>query len=38
MPGIQSPLRGREPGDIDVFVVRENNEGEYSNIGGIAFA
>jgi tartrate dehydrogenase/decarboxylase/D-malate dehydrogenase len=34
MPGIKSPLAGREPGDIDFWVVRENNEGEYSSIGG----
>jgi len=27
MPGIQSPLRGRETGDIDFIVVRENTEG-----------
>ncbi len=33
-PGIQSPLRGRDVGDIDFYVVRENNEGEYSEIGG----
>ena len=32
--GIQSPLRDQEPGDIDFVVVRENSEGEYSNIGG----
>ncbi len=32
--GMQSPLRGREPGDIDFLIVRENNEGEYSEIGG----
>jgi len=32
--GITSPLRDREAGDIDFLVVRENNEGEYSNIGG----
>jgi tartrate dehydrogenase/decarboxylase / D-malate dehydrogenase len=37
MPGIQSPLRDRQPGDIDFIVVRENNEGEYSAIGGVAF-
>jgi tartrate dehydrogenase/decarboxylase/D-malate dehydrogenase len=37
MPGIQSPLRGREPGDIDFIVVRENTEGEYSSIGGRSF-
>lgn len=34
MPGIKSPLSGREPGDIDFYVVRENTEGEYSSIGG----
>ncbi len=32
--GITSPLRDRDAGDIDFYVVRENNEGEYSNIGG----
>jgi len=37
MPGIQSPLRGREEGDIDFIVVRENTEGEYSRLGGLAF-
>ena len=37
MPGIESPLRGREPGDIDFIVVRENTEGEYSDIGGRTF-
>lgn len=32
---IVSPLRGREAGDIDFVLVRENTEGEYSDIGGI---
>lgn len=32
--GIPCPLAGRAPGDIDYLVVRENNEGEYSNAGG----
>ena len=32
--GIQSPIRNFEAGDIDICVVRENNEGEYSQIGG----
>lgn len=27
MPGIESPLRNRHPGDIDFYVIRENNEG-----------
>ncbi len=34
LPNVKSPLANRVPGDIDFFVVRENNEGEYSNIGG----
>ncbi|OGB38893.1 MAG: tartrate dehydrogenase, partial [Burkholderiales bacterium RIFCSPLOWO2_12_67_14] len=37
MPGIRSPLRDREVGDIDFWVVRENTEGEYSSIGGRIF-
>ncbi|MET0745558.1 MAG: tartrate dehydrogenase [Microvirga sp.] len=38
MPGVPSPLAGRQPGDIDFVVVRENTEGEYSSIGGMMFA
>ena len=38
MPGVNSPLAGRKPGDIDFCVVRENTEGEYSSIGGTIFA
>ncbi|HJU20486.1 MAG TPA: tartrate dehydrogenase [Stellaceae bacterium] len=34
LKGVESPLKGRGPGDIDFYVVRENNEGEYSEIGG----
>ncbi|MGH6797506.1 MAG: tartrate dehydrogenase [Roseiarcus sp.] len=34
LAGVDSPLRGRKPGEIDFYVVRENNEGEYSEIGG----
>jgi tartrate dehydrogenase/decarboxylase / D-malate dehydrogenase len=37
MPGVTSPLAGREPGDIDFLVVRENTEGEYSSVGGRIF-
>jgi tartrate dehydrogenase/decarboxylase/D-malate dehydrogenase len=33
--GVPCPLAGREPGDIDFYVVRENVEGEYSTVGGI---
>jgi tartrate dehydrogenase/decarboxylase/D-malate dehydrogenase len=32
--GAESPLRGAGPGDVDLVVVRENTEGEYSEIGG----
>lgn len=34
MKGVKCPLAGREPGDIDFLIVRENVEGEYSEIGG----
>ena len=34
MPGIRSPLAGLKPGDIDMMIVRENTEGEYSAVGG----
>ncbi len=32
--GMPCPLAGREPGEIDMLIVRENVEGEYSAIGG----
>lgn len=35
--GMTSPLAGRGPDDIDFYVVRENVEGEYSEIGGRMF-
>ena len=39
MPGIVAPVVRRDgsprlPGEIDMFIVRENTEGEYSSIGG----
>ena len=37
LKGVKSPLAGRGPADIDMLVVRENNEGEYSEIGGRLF-
>lgn len=37
MKGIVSPLRNLESEQIDFCIVRENNEGEYSNIGGIMY-
>jgi tartrate dehydrogenase/decarboxylase/D-malate dehydrogenase len=33
MPNVQSPLRERLAGDIDIMLVRENTEGEYSDRG-----
>jgi tartrate dehydrogenase/decarboxylase/D-malate dehydrogenase len=36
--GVPCPLAGRKPGDIDYLVVRENTEGEYTNLGGIIYA
>ena len=38
LKGIQSPLADRSPEEIDFIVVRENVEGEYSEIGGRIFA
>ena len=32
--GIESPLKHWKPGEIDFCIVRENNEGEYSEMGG----
>jgi tartrate dehydrogenase/decarboxylase/D-malate dehydrogenase len=32
--GIETPLKNHGPQDIDFTIIRENNEGEYSNIGG----
>ncbi len=36
LPGLQSPLRGVEAGQIDWVIVRENSEGEYAGHGGRA--
>lgn len=38
LKGITSPLAGRTAADIDFIVVRENVEGEYSEIGGRLYA
>jgi tartrate dehydrogenase/decarboxylase/D-malate dehydrogenase len=32
--GVSSPLKGKAAGSIDMVVVRENTEGEYSQVGG----
>src|SRR5919107_3069736 len=36
-PGVRCPLAGKQPGDIDMVVVRENTEGEYAQIGGVLY-
>jgi tartrate dehydrogenase/decarboxylase/D-malate dehydrogenase len=36
--GVPCPLVGRKVEDIDLMIVRENNEGEYSEIGGRIYA
>ena len=33
-PGVTGPIRGKEPDDIDMVVVRENNEDLYVGAGG----
>ncbi|MEJ5357154.1 MAG: tartrate dehydrogenase [Desulfobacterales bacterium] len=38
LPGVRSPLAGRTARDIDFVIVRENTEGEYSQIGGRLYA
>ena len=35
--GVPCPLAGRKPGDIDFLIVRENTEGEYTNLGGVMY-
>ena len=42
MPGVRAPVvrpdgSARVPGEIDMMIVRENTEGEYSSIGGRMF-
>ncbi len=34
LPGVKTPLANRGAADIDFVIVRENNEGEYSRMGG----
>jgi tartrate dehydrogenase/decarboxylase/D-malate dehydrogenase len=34
LEGVNSPLKKFQPGEIDFCIVRENNEGEYSEVGG----
>ena len=34
-PGVETPLKDKEPEDIDYIVVRENTEGAYIGAGGV---
>ena len=34
LEGVTSPLSNRKAGEIDFYIVRENSEGEYSEVGG----
>jgi len=36
-PGVDCPLKGKGPEDIDFVVVRENTEGLYSGMGGVQY-
>jgi tartrate dehydrogenase/decarboxylase/D-malate dehydrogenase len=36
-PGVRCPLAGKQAGDIDFVVVRENTEGEYAQVGGTLY-
>src|ERR1041385_7861889 len=38
LAGVDTPLKNRKPGELDFYVVRENNEGEYSEIRGRLYA
>ncbi|MEE2047341.1 isocitrate/isopropylmalate family dehydrogenase, partial [Nocardiopsis tropica] len=37
LEGVPSPVSRALPGEVDLVVVRENNEGEYSQVGGRIF-
>jgi tartrate dehydrogenase/decarboxylase/D-malate dehydrogenase len=38
LQGVSTPIKNFEAGEIDLYIVRENNEGEYSQIGGRLYA
>ncbi len=37
LPGVDCPLKNRKPFDIDILAIRENTEGEYTNLGGVHY-
>lgn len=36
-PGVETPLAGKGPNDVDFVVIRENTEGIYTGLGGIQY-
>jgi len=34
LPGLDPPLRGKRPEDVNMLFIRENTEGEYAGLGG----
>ena len=36
-PGVATPLADRGPADIDYLIIRENTEGLYTGMGGVAY-
>jgi 3-isopropylmalate dehydrogenase len=36
-PGVETPLKGKGPQDVDFIVVRENTEGIYTGMGGVQY-
>ena len=36
-PGVSSPLKGKVAGEIDMVIIRENTEGEYTSLGGFHY-
>lgn len=36
-PGVETPLKGKGPEEIDFVVVRENTEGIYTGMGGVQY-
>lgn len=37
-PGVESPIAGKQAGDVDMVIFRENTEGEYAPVGGRLYA
>tara|TARA_A100001037_G_scaffold294298_1_gene311907 strand:+ start:6121 stop:7188 length:1068 start_codon:yes stop_codon:yes gene_type:complete len=37
-PGVRSPIKDKQAGDIDMVIFRENTEGEYAPVGGSLYS